>query len=1117
MKKLFPLIGFHLLSLIILLVNFPFGKSFIGWDSITPEFNFGLNIKRALFATWQENYGLGTLAGHGFAATLPHSLITFLMSLVLPTEAIRPAFTFLCLYIGGLGMYFLVDLILKRIKLASLDTSALIPFISLFSSAYYLLNLGTVQTFYIQLEAFIVQFAMLPWLFWATIKLLEQPNKRTFFLFIIINLLATVQGFIPPLFIAYMIALGIFLLFYWGNQSFGKTAFKKILMIVGLTMAINAYWLLPLGVYTVSRSSIYLNSYNNVLSTPEFIAKNKKYGDLKNVAQIKGFIFDSVEGFDKSGNVITTFQPWSQHQNNRAIPLIGYSFFALIAIGLIFALMKIKDWLIKAFASIMLFFFTGLTTNFFPFSLITHVLQTYMPIYRQAFRAAFTKFAVGVSFSYSIFLALGLVALIFFILKLKNKVHQSLLLFLMFLLLIIYALPAFKGNLLYSRITQDIPKAYLDVMDYFKDKPMARIADFPQDCPEGWIQTKWGYIGSGFLWYSIPQPLMTRSADVWGNYNENYYWELMQALREENYTKVDALFTKYDIRWILYDPNTSHCRNQKAFFQYQSFLNYLNTSDSYKLVRSFTTKGISPISIYEKTDDQINSFVSLKKNLPNIGPQYAWNDNDKALQLSTDYVTDNNKEFDSYYPFRSLFTKRKASEADFSITNTNDSIILKNTLEKGLAGQELHLPALKDTEKIVPVALEIKTNTDQTKSIYLSYGLPKVYLDNTALFDESFASQIGTIMTSESIQVFINDTLVKKDSLDRFYNGAFGTQVVNTIKIVDSKTNLTLWNWSTETDPMFNSAINTAVSFTIPAYSTGEISVQIPKIIDHSIYGFELSSNLKNYTLKPCNEVVESNNNMHETADGYTRLISQNSRQCLVFNFQSPSTSFGYIVGVTNRHIAGENPLFYISNKKAVQYLQSPLEPSKEFKTSYFVLPPTFEGELGYDIYFDNMSENNDKTINDFGGLGIWEIPYSYLTNMMISPPNHQIVIPPDLSSQISVVHPNPTKYEITINKNVSPDSYLILSQSFDTSWKAYETKNGWESTFPFLLGKELPDHILINNWENGWKIDTQAKNITIIFWPQYLEFIGFGLLAIAFFTILRVEQSKDEDDSQPA
>ena len=80
-------------------------------------------------------------------------------------------------------------------------------------------------------------------------------------------------------------------------------------------------------------------------------------------------------------------------------------------------------------------------------------------------------------------------------------------------------------------------------------------------------------------------------------------------------------------------------------------------------------------------------------------------------------------------------------------------------------------------------------------------------------------------------------------------------------------------------------------------------------------------------------------------------------------------------------------------------------------------------------------------------------------------------------------------------NMTIKQYNNIILFQSYDPGWIAFS--NG-----------KLLNHVLINNWANGWQINNetmkQSNNeiICIIFWPQYLEFLGFELLIIVFILI---------------
>ncbi|PIZ03266.1 hypothetical protein COY59_00465, partial [Candidatus Gottesmanbacteria bacterium CG_4_10_14_0_8_um_filter_37_24] len=201
--KNLPLLLFHAIFSYIAFVNFPAGKFFIGWDALSPEFNLSLNFQRSIFASWQENYGLGALTGHGFATQLPHTMIISLLSFLLPLWSIRPVFIFLCLYLGGLGMYFFTRLLLYKITFEEYQRKFLITteYICLLTALLYITSLATVQMFYLPLEAFIVHFTALPWLFWIIIRLVGKTNKINIVLFFVINFFSSIQGFIPSLFV----------------------------------------------------------------------------------------------------------------------------------------------------------------------------------------------------------------------------------------------------------------------------------------------------------------------------------------------------------------------------------------------------------------------------------------------------------------------------------------------------------------------------------------------------------------------------------------------------------------------------------------------------------------------------------------------------------------------------------------------------------------------------------------------------------------------------------------------------------------------------------------------------------------------------------------------------
>jgi hypothetical protein len=141
------------------------------------------------------------------------------------------------------------------------------------------------------------------------------------------------------------------------------------------------------------------------------------------------------------------------------------------------------------------------------------------------------------------------------------------------------------------------------------------------------------------------------------------------------------------------------------------------------------------------------------------------------------------------------------------------------------------------------------------------------------------------------------------------------------------------------------------------------------------------------------------------------------------------------------------------------------------------------------------------------------------------------------LSEAPSVNKSNYYTYGVKLDK-IPEDSTLLLYQNYHPGWKAYEInskdqKSKIKKLFPFIFGRELRDHVLVNNWANGWKISQSQLNqskpvgnskltdsnrispistdshVVILFWPQYLEYLGFFMLIITFLSILPYPKAK--------
>jgi hypothetical protein len=188
---------------------------------------------------------------------------------------------------------------------------------------------------------------------------------------------------------------------------------------------------------------------------------------------------------------------------------------------------------------------------------------------------------------------------------------------------------------------------------------------------------------------------------------------------------------------------------------------------------------------------------------------------------------------------------------------------------------------------------------------------------------------------------------------------------------------------------------------------------------------------------------------------------------------------------------------------------------------------------LGYDMYIINDSIGQYQSFNDLEKIEVYKIPYDYLTTLKLI--KNDFIASGSSSNKyqdLVVSHPNPAEYWVNISDKpqVTSDKLtLVLNQGFNEGWLAFrtDTENCKIKTlcqmFPYIFGKRLTDHVLVNNWGNGWqlpvdssKLEVRSENnilrtmnyepitIYILFWPQVLEFLGLALLPIPFLLILK-------------
>ena len=215
--------------------------------------------------------------------------------------------------------------------------------------------------------------------------------------------------------------------------------------------------------------------------------------------------------------------------------------------------------------------------------------------------------------------------------------------------------------------------------------------------------------------------------------------------------------------------------------------------------------------------------------------------------------------------------------------------------------------------------------------------------------------------------------------------------------------------------------------------------------------------------------------------EGYARYTSSEGSFCDHFSYPTLPRNQGYLISITSKNIQGLPLRLCVTNyltKRCDLYTQ--LSSFSAFNKDVFLLPPLSES-VGFDINFNNFGVKGNPSINDLRSIEI--TPFDYERLLQIE--------------------------EYKINKP-EENEVLVLSEAFDSGWRTYEVENQSfiSGIFPFLGGKELKEHVLVNNWANGWIIDSekfkvQSSKFVIVFWPQYLEYLGFVILILTFAVLL--------------
>lgn len=1071
---------------VVFAANFTPKTYLIGWDNVMPEFNLKLNYLRALSAVWQDYRGLGTLDGMAHGANLFHVMYINLLSFFLPQNMLRYSFIGLTHLIGGIAFYYLAVKLFKNKHGAFLG------------ALFYLFNLGVIQMYFAPLEVFAMHFAALPIMGLAILHAIKKKTKTSLFVLGAASLLTTPQAFVPTVFISYSLIVALLMVF-----SFKKTLIKRFILILGILFITNAFWLLPFSYTALFKSAVVQNTRINEFSSEEIYYRNKAKGNITDVMTLKGFMIDTIEYDSFKKENFNFMQKWLDQTKTLPFKIISSVIAGLMILGS-FLVIRFRLKSLYPFLATNLITLVLLANNTPGLTMVNDGLRTIFPLFGEAFRFPFTKFITVFAFTYAMLFGLGVSFAIKFILNgfssvLKHieflKHRLKTLSFVSYFLMIIlatcsilwYAKPAFTGNFTSPFLRLSVPSDYQATMTYFNGQnPDGRILTFPLNSFWNWEYRNWGHRGSGFLWYGISQPLLIRAFDPWSNQNEQLYNEFATSYSNKDIASFDTLLKKYDVSFILIDKTVLNTISPKPV-DYGEVEEFLSKSTLVKKDASFGTQ-----LIYKSR--KLPSKVAQLPLLNTINSYPATSQQSKDTLISSSgnyYVSAKNPDIITPLPSISTLKLQKDNQFNWLYKNNVLTFSSKNVPFES-KGKKILLPSLFKDEFLIPVNVSTGENTVTITPIY-----PNVVINGKSLTVPVTPIVIRTTNVTYPTKIsFVdtNNTVEIGGDINSFLLNNF----TNTIKISDgvNEEYATIDTTTVEKSPIVLDIPYDKISsfeISVPSFDTELGKANYVKNKQYIITKASDQSKIKNKT---------SNSKTTITKNGVgLETISDTTSLDIYLDTLYHAASYA-VVGSIN-HKKGLPVNFYVDNPKESKPI---LETKMGNGQNIAIVTGTDTYSKGYGFHFGVKSVGTEIANSQINEVSIFPIPQKTIESVRIFNPDSYI-----LSGQ------NPEKEALSYTKtgdfvfetNGKDNSIITLSESYDKGWKAYEMKNKGilASIFPFIFGKEVKSHVLVNNWANGWILDdkqhTSNTKLALVYLPQYLEILGLSLLGIPLLFIL--------------
>ena len=575
------------------------------------------------------------------------------------------------------------------------------------------------QIFVVPFEMFTAQYGFLPWLFLFGTMQLQSNNasKKIFFLFCLTTFLATPVAYAATLWhIQFFSFFSYIVLFTFLTYKQDPSIKKRALILFVVTLLINAFWILPNLYFVINHGQEVSNANINKLFSPQAFLYNKEFGNIRDIALLKTFLFDwnIYTGNNHFGYLL---QPWITYLKQPFVLQIGFLLATVSGIGLLYGIWK-KQKIMLAFIPCLLLCFFFLLNDNPPTGFLYRILENAIPLFKEALRFPEDKVLGIFIFLMACFFGLAQLAISNALSRipiLGRKIISIGQVSIIALLLFFSMIPAFQGNLISPFMRVEIPKDYFALFSWLNTQTDdGRIANLPIQSFWGWEYYKWSgaeqssasspaseadrrgkpsFQGAGFLWFGVKQPVLNRDFDRWTPYNEQYYREMSYAIYAQNPTILTSVLKKYNIHYLLLDKNIIAPQSEEKILFYKETETLLNTLTANSTITKQATFG--NILLYHVNNALTHKQLWKPETYVSLFPKPQSIYEDFAYQTYGNYIATTNKGI--YYPFLSLV--QNTGELQKNMQLTTDGLVLK---EPAANPPSLRIPSYLTNEEEIP-------------------------------------------------------------------------------------------------------------------------------------------------------------------------------------------------------------------------------------------------------------------------------------------------------------------------------------------------------------------------------------------------------------------------------